>query len=76
LRNIVADPRVAVTFLVPGMPDLLRVSGQACLSSSPGLLGRFPNTPRCVIVVHVEEAFSQCSRAIQQSNLWGARAAG
>lgn len=70
LRNIVANPNVAVTFFIPGMPELLRVNGQACLSISPDLLGRYPKPPRCVIVVHVDEAFCQCSRAIQQSNLW------
>jgi PPOX class probable FMN-dependent enzyme len=73
LRNIVADPRVAMTFFIPGMPDLLRVSGRAYLSISPALLGRYPHPPRCVIVVQVEEAFSQCSRAIQQSKLWSTR---
>jgi PPOX class probable FMN-dependent enzyme len=70
LRNIVADPRVAVTFFIPGMPELLRVNGQACLSVSPDLLQKYANPPRCVIVVHVDEAFCQCSRAIQQSKLW------
>jgi PPOX class probable FMN-dependent enzyme len=70
LRNIVADPLVALTFFIPGMADLLRVNGQACLSIHPDLLLRFAKPPRCVIVVQVEEAFRQCSRAIQQSKLW------
>ena len=70
LRNIVADSRVAVTFFIPGMAELLRVNGQASLSISPELLGRYPKPPRCVIVIHVDEAFCQCSRAIQQSKLW------
>jgi PPOX class probable FMN-dependent enzyme len=76
LRNIVADPHVAVTFFIPGMPELLRVNGRACLSVSPDLLQRYPKPPRCVIVVRVDEAFRQCSRAIQQSNLWSPRIAG
>jgi PPOX class probable FMN-dependent enzyme len=70
LRNIVANPRVAVTFFIPGMPELLRVNGQACLSIAPDLLARYAMPPRCVIVVHVDEAFRQCSRAISQSKLW------
>jgi PPOX class probable FMN-dependent enzyme len=70
LRNIVADPHVALTFFIPGMADLLRVNGQACLSIHPDLLGQFARPPRCVIVVQVEEAFRQCSRAVQQSSLW------
>jgi PPOX class probable FMN-dependent enzyme len=72
LRNIVANPRVALTLLIPGLPELLRVNGQACLSMSPALLARYPKPPRCVIVVTVEEVFCQCSRAIQQSHLWSA----
>jgi PPOX class probable FMN-dependent enzyme len=72
LRNIVADPRVALTFFIPGMAELLRVNGQAFLSTSPDLLARYPKPPRCVIVVHVDEAFCQCSRAVQQSKLWSA----
>jgi PPOX class probable FMN-dependent enzyme len=74
LRNIVADPHVALTFFIPGMADLLRVNGQACLSVHPELLEVFDRPPRCVIVVQVEEAFRQCSRAIQQSKLWAAAA--
>jgi PPOX class probable FMN-dependent enzyme len=74
LRNIVADPHVALTFLIPGMADLLRVNGQACLSIHPDLLLQFARPPRCVIVVQVEEAFRQCSRAIQQSKLWASAA--
>jgi PPOX class probable FMN-dependent enzyme len=70
LRNIIADPHVALTFFIPGMADLLRVNGQACLSIHPDLLRQFARPPRCVIVVQVEEAFRQCSRAIQQSKLW------
>jgi PPOX class probable FMN-dependent enzyme len=70
LRNIVADPHVALTFLIPGTDDLLRVNGQACLSVHPDLLRQFAAPPRCVIVVQVEEAFRQCSRAIRQAKLW------
>ena len=72
VRNIVADPRVALTFFIPGRNELLRVNGQAVLSVSAELLGKYPKPPRCMIVVHVDEAFSQCSRAIQQSKLWPA----
>lgn len=70
LRNIVANPRVAVTFFIPGRYELLRVNGHATLSICSDLLARYPRPPRCVIVIHVDEAFSQCSRALQQSNLW------
>lgn len=74
LRNIVCNPHVALTFFIPGAPDLLRVSGKAHISIAPELLARFPApAPRAVIVVKVEECFVQCSRAIQRSALWGGK---
>ena len=71
LRNLVVNPQVALTFFIPGTADLLRLSGKAYLSVSPALIERFPApAPRVVIVVRMDEAFIQCSRAIQRSGLW------
>jgi PPOX class probable FMN-dependent enzyme len=73
LRNIVADPRVAVLFLIPGVGETLRVNGRAAISTEPALLARFEmdgRLPRSVIVVNVETVFFQCSRAIWRSKLW------
>jgi len=41
LRNIVADPRVALLFLIPGVGETLRVNGRAQISVEPALLERF-----------------------------------
>jgi uncharacterized protein len=73
LRNIVADPRVALLFLIPGVGETLRVNGRARISTEPALLQRFVmegRQPRCVLVVSVEAAYFQCARAIQRSRLW------
>lgn len=73
LRNIVADPRVALLFLVPGVGETLRVNGQAEISVEPALLARFAvddKPPRSVLRVRVETVFFQCSRAIVRSALW------
>jgi PPOX class probable FMN-dependent enzyme len=70
LRNIIIHPQVALTFFIPGRAELLRVSGQASLSMAPHLLAAYPKPPRCVILVRVDEVFAQCSRAVQQSQLW------
>ena len=70
VRNIVADPRVALTFFIPGNNDLLRVNGRAVVSVAPDLIEQFARPPRCVIVVSVDEVFSQCSRAVEGSKLW------
>jgi len=73
LRNIIADPRVALLFLIPGIGETLRVNGRAEIRTDPELLGRFDvdgKLPRSVIVVHVETVFFQCARAIFRSKLW------
>ena len=73
LRNIIADPRVALLFLIPGVGETLRVNGRAEIRTDPALLERFKaegKLPRSVIVVRVETCFFQCARAIFRSNLW------
>jgi len=79
LRNILADPRVALLFLVPGVGETLRVNGRATISVDPALLERFAmngQPPKCVLVIRVETALFQCARAITRSNLWRPVAAG
>lgn len=78
LRNLVADPRIALLFLIPGVGETLRVNGRARISTDPALLARFAmhdKPPRCVLTVTVERVYFQCARAIQRSGLWNAPAA-
>ena len=73
LANIIADPRVALLFLIPGVGETLRVNGRADISIDPKLLAGYAvdgKAPRSVLVVHVETAYFQCSRAIVRSGLW------
>jgi len=73
LRNILADPRIALLFLIPGIGETLRVNGRATISIDPGLLRRFAvegKEPRSVLVIAVETVFFQCSRAIVRADLW------
>ena len=66
LRNILADPRVAPLFLVPGVGETLRVNGLGRISTDPALLERFGmdgKLPRSVLVVEVQTVYFQCSRA-------------
>lgn len=78
LRNILADPRVALLFLIPGHGETLRVNGTASITVDPELLDRCAmdgKRPQCVLVVRVQAVFFQCARAIQRSRLWDTRAA-
>ena len=78
LKNILADPRVALLFLVPGVGETLRVNGRARISVAPDLLQRLAmdgKPPRCVLVITVETVFFQCARAMKRASLWDAREA-
>jgi PPOX class probable FMN-dependent enzyme len=75
MRNIIANPHVALLFLIPGIGETLRVNGRASISTAPALLERFimgDKVPRSVIVVRVDTVFFQCSKAIVRSKLWDA----
>ncbi len=73
LRNLIADPRIALLFLVPGVGETLRVNGRAVISVDPALLDAFAvdgRPPRSVLVVSVERVYYQCSKALVRSKLW------
>jgi PPOX class probable FMN-dependent enzyme len=73
LRNLVADPRVALLFLVPGIQESLRVNGHATVSRNAKLCDSFAvngNAPRVVLIVRIESVYFQCGRAIIRSQLW------
>jgi PPOX class probable FMN-dependent enzyme len=73
LRNILADPRVALLFLIPGFGGTLRVNGSGRISIEPALLGSFAmegKPPRSVLIVDVQSVYFQCARAVIRSELW------
>jgi PPOX class probable FMN-dependent enzyme len=75
LRNILADPRVALLFLIPGIGETLRINGLAEITVDPALLTRMAiegKEPRSVLRVSIDKVFFQCSRAILRSRLWDA----
>ena len=79
MKNIIANPKVGIIFMVPGANETFRVNGRAEISVDPALLARCQaqdKPPRAVIVVTVEEAFSHCPKALVRSNLWDAATAG
>ncbi len=73
LRNIVADGRISLMFIVPGSHNVIRVNGTAEVSVAPDLLSRFDQKgrqPRSVIVITVAEVYSQCARALMRARIW------
>jgi PPOX class probable FMN-dependent enzyme len=73
LRNLVRDPRISLLFLIPGVGETMRVNGRAVISTDPKLTETFAingKSPKCVLVVTVERAYFQCTKAIIRSKLW------
>ncbi len=73
LTNLLQDPRIALLFLIPGVGDTFRVNGTAVIVDDPELLavsaveGR---VPALGLLVSIEEAYTQCSKAMIRSELW------
>jgi len=75
LRNIVADGRISLMFIVPGSNNVMRINGTAVVSLDPELINRFDDRgtlPRSVAVISVREVYSQCARALLRSRVWEA----
>lgn len=75
LRNIVRDPRVALMLLTGGSNTVTRINGRAEVSLDQGLIDRFDDRgakPRSVVVIHIEEIYFQCARALKRAEIWDA----
>jgi PPOX class probable FMN-dependent enzyme len=73
LTNLLSDPRIALLFLVPGVGDTFRVNGRARVVDDHELLAGSAvdgKTPVLGILVDIEEAYTQCSKALIRSDLW------
>jgi len=73
LRNLLVDPRISLLFLIPGVGETLRVAGRARLSADPALLAPMSmngKPPTVAVIVTVEKAYFQCSRAVVRADLW------
>jgi len=73
LTNLFEDDRVALLFLIPGVGDSFRVNGRASVIQDEELLAESAvegKTPQLGILVRIEEAYTQCSKALIRSDLW------
>jgi PPOX class probable FMN-dependent enzyme len=73
LTNLLADDRIALLFLIPGVNDTFRVNGRARIVDDPELLAESEvegKVPQLGILVEVEEAYTQCPKAFLRSELW------
>jgi uncharacterized protein len=73
LRNILVNPHVGLLFMIPGIDDTFRVNGRATLVTDEELLAACEfdgKTPKLGILVEIDEAYTQCSKALIRSDLW------
>ena len=73
LTNLLGDSRIALLFLIPGVDDTFRVNGRARIVDDAELLAPSAvdgKVPRLGLLVSVEEAYTQCSKALIRSDLW------
>jgi hypothetical protein len=73
LTNLLADSSIGLLFLIPGVGDSFRVNGRGVITDDRELLA--PSAvegavPRLGIVVSIDEAYTQCSKALIRSDLW------
>lgn len=73
LQNILANPKVAVLFMIPGTEETLRVQGHALLISDPEVLQRLSarGQPALLAIrLTVERCYFHCAKAFKRSALW------
>jgi PPOX class probable FMN-dependent enzyme len=73
LENLLADARVALLFMLPGMDETLRINGTARLRDEPEFCDAFAQErqrPKVVIEVAVRESYLHCAKAFMRSRLW------
>jgi uncharacterized protein len=73
LTNLLADPSIGLLFLIPGVGDSFRVNGTAVITDDAELLAPSAvegSVPKLGILIAVEEAYTQCSKALIRSDLW------
>jgi len=73
LTNLLADPRIALLFLIPGVGDTFRVNGRAVITDDAELLAPSAvegRPPKLGLLIAIEQAYTQCSKASIRSDVW------
>ena len=73
LKNVAANPRAALMFLVPGVEQTLRVYGTTTLVRHEEIdvdLTEFGREPLSVLLLDVQRAYFQCPKSVMRSGLW------
>jgi len=71
--NILQNPKVGLIFLIPGIKETLRISGEAKIVTDKKvleLLSHKNRLPKFATIVKVNEVFMHCAKCIIRSKLW------
>ena len=72
-RNLLANDRIGLIFLVPGKQETLRMSGRAIIVRDESVREQMAvrgKLPEFAIVVGVEQMFFHCAKCMIRSGLW------
>jgi len=72
-ENLVANPSVAMLFMIPGLNETLRINGTAALLTDSDLCESFSlgdKPAKVVVAVTVDEAYMHCAKAFRRASLW------
>ncbi len=72
-RNLVAHPKVAMLFMIPGLEDTMRINGTATVTIDETVRRACPiddRLPNLAVVVDVETCFMHCGKALRRSRVW------
>ena len=70
---MLANPHIGLRFIVPGVTDTFRVNGRAAITTDAALLAPCAvegKLPLLGVLVDIDEAYTQCSKAFLRSQLW------
>lgn len=71
--NVLANPRVALMFVIPKRTEVVRVAGSAQVVTDADLLAEMKvnrHRPDLALLIRVEEAFFHCGKAMIRSRMW------
>jgi hypothetical protein len=73
LSNLIENPHAGLLFVVPGMNETLRVNGRVTIVSDAPFFDRLTvrgKRPQLALVMHVEDLYLHCAKAMLRSSLW------
>ena len=73
MQNLLQNPHIGMIFFIPGFFDTLRVNGTAVVAAPAELLEASAvegKLPKAGLIVHADEVFVHCGRAVKRGRLW------